>query len=186
MSAGDEWAADVVQRVGAEVKRLRGSSGSAQWLSERCAELGYPIGRATISEIEVGRRKTVSVPELIVLAAALDTSPVCLVYPGPYKGRVEFLPGNSEMEYDAAQWFSALGIEEEFQYSPVDQSEDWNKQTRSLRFSRRIEALKRLRARTEFMALNAGDYEKAAEMSAEYDGLIDDLERELGIADDHA
>lgn len=106
VSAGDEWATAVAKRIGAEVKRLRGNGRSAQWLSERCAELGYPIGRATISEIEVGRRKTISVPELIVLAEALGVPPVQVLYPGLPDGDTEYLPGQHVSAIEAVLKFS--------------------------------------------------------------------------------
>lgn len=143
MSAGDEWAVDVVRRVGAEVKRLRGNSRSAQWLSDRCADLGYPIGRATISEIEVGRRKSVSVPELIVLAAALNTSPVNLVYPGPYQNAVEILPARKAGEFNAAQWFSGVYsyLGSDRPGAAEDPAEQWRANTETLYQWRHLDEL---------------------------------------------
>jgi transcriptional regulator with XRE-family HTH domain len=68
--------------VGRQVKRLRERQGiSAQRLADRCAELGAPaINRSVVANIE-SRRETVSVDELMVLAAALNTPPTLLVAP---------------------------------------------------------------------------------------------------------
>jgi transcriptional regulator with XRE-family HTH domain len=68
--------------VGRQVKRLRERQGiSAQRLADRCAELGAPaINRSVVANIE-SRREAVSVDELMVLAAALNTPPMLLVAP---------------------------------------------------------------------------------------------------------
>jgi transcriptional regulator with XRE-family HTH domain len=68
--------------VGRQVKRLRERQGiSAQRLADRCAELGAPgINRSVIANIE-SRREAVSVDELMVLAAALNTPPMLLLAP---------------------------------------------------------------------------------------------------------
>ena len=57
---------------------------SAQALADRCAELGMPsLKRQAITNLENGRRGMVTVEELLVLAQALDTSPVTLLMPDP-------------------------------------------------------------------------------------------------------
>jgi len=66
---------------------------TAQQLAERCAELGVPIHRTTITKIENGRPRF-DLGELIVLAAALDVAPVALIYPHLPDGEVERLPGD--------------------------------------------------------------------------------------------
>ncbi|MET4166103.1 MULTISPECIES: hypothetical protein [Gordonia] len=100
------WATDMTSRVGVEIKRLRGKR-SAQWLSDRTAELGYPVPRTTISETETGRRRgTLPVQELVVLAAALQVPPLQLLYPGLPSAPVEYLPGGSVRAIDAAQMFA--------------------------------------------------------------------------------
>ena len=47
-------------------------------LATRTGELGYPIHRTAISKIESGER-VVTVAELIILAAALSTTPMALL-----------------------------------------------------------------------------------------------------------
>lgn len=103
-----DWASALTKRIGAEVKRLRGKR-SAQWLAARTAAIGMGISRPTISELETGKRKTITVQELLVLAHALNTSPAALVYPGPYTDHLtEVVPGTEALELWAVQWFSGL------------------------------------------------------------------------------
>lgn len=103
MSSG--WSKDVTARIGAEVKRLRGKR-SAQWLADQTGELGHPIPRTTISETENGRRSSITVQELVVLAQALDVPPIELLYPGIPAATVEMLPGRTATAWIAAQEFS--------------------------------------------------------------------------------
>jgi hypothetical protein len=65
--------------------------------------------RQSIADLESGRRRFVTTGELLVLAAALDTTPVALMYPKPTDevgSAVEVLPGVESTEFQAAQWFS--------------------------------------------------------------------------------
>jgi len=97
------------------MRRLRRTR-TAQWLADRTKELGYPLTRTVISDLEVGRRRYVTVPELIVIARALDTAPVALLYPYPYidGDKIQVLPAPEGEEprllpkIDAVQWFSGV------------------------------------------------------------------------------
>jgi len=102
-----DWSTEQAKVVGLEIKRLRGGH-SGQWLSDRTHELGYRVARTTISELENGKRKYISVAELVVLAQALDTAPVVLLYPPPYDEEVEYAPGVMMPRFDAAQAFSGI------------------------------------------------------------------------------
>lgn len=100
------WGEDTVQRAATEIRRRRTQLGlSAQTLSDRTAELGHPVSRTTISDLELGRRgERLLVPDLIVLAAALGTSPGALLYPDVPHGPVEVLPGVSGTSVTSARW----------------------------------------------------------------------------------
>lgn len=100
------WGEDTVQRAAAEVRRRRTQLGlSAQALSDRTAELGHTVSRTTISDLELGRRgERLLVPDLIVLAAALGTSPGALLYPDVPHGPVEAIPGVTGTSVTAARW----------------------------------------------------------------------------------
>ena len=101
------WADEQALRVAKEVRRLRGKR-SAQWLADRTAELGHGISRATITDLELGRRRFVTTAEVAILARALNTAPIALLYPGEEEDWIEALPGVESEELWALQWFSGL------------------------------------------------------------------------------
>lgn len=106
-----DWGEEQAHRVALEVRRLRGKQ-TAQWVADRTKALGYPLTRAVISDLEVGRRRYVTTAELIILARALDTAPLALLYPAPYQEVIQILPapeGGQKHELEkilAVQWFS--------------------------------------------------------------------------------
>ncbi|RRQ25345.1 XRE family transcriptional regulator [Rhodococcus sp. Eu-32] len=105
----ESWAESLVSRIMGEVRRLRGrdhSALSAAKLADRTADIGYPISRNVLAELESGRKKSLDVAELLVLAAALGVSPAQLVYPDLPKGEIEVLPGLPQESHGALQWFS--------------------------------------------------------------------------------
>ena len=93
-------------RVAREITRLR-KSRSTQWLSDRTHELGYRVSRSMITDLENGRRRYVATHELIVLARALSTSPIDLLY-GSDNGANEILPGESVPRLVAIQRFTGI------------------------------------------------------------------------------
>lgn len=105
---GAAWHRETAERIGKAVAARRKELGmTAQQLSERCRHLGAPIHRSTITKIENGRPRF-DLGELIILASALVTSPVVLVYPGPYNEEIDGVPVHRESQFELAQWFSAL------------------------------------------------------------------------------
>ena len=106
-SAAD-WERTAAARIGEAIKGLRNDQGmSAQKLSERLADLGLDISRASISALENGRRP-VSVTEVMLFARALNTSPIALIFPGlDYGETIEALPAVQRTQRDAVAWFCA-------------------------------------------------------------------------------
>ncbi|WP_158018000.1 helix-turn-helix transcriptional regulator [Mycobacterium basiliense] len=142
MSA-EKWERSMTERIGGAVRLLRGKKRSAQWLADRTEELGYPIGRATVSEIETGRRRSVTVAEMLILARALNTSPASLLFPDPsdeITNVVEVVPGDEVTGFTAAQWFSGeRGISDlEPRQAALDRGE-YAENTKRLRGWRRIQ-----------------------------------------------
>lgn len=78
---------------------------TAQDLADACEELGYPIPRNVIANWESGRRLTLTVPELLVLARAVDMPPAALVFPLGGSSSVEYLPSESADPWTAFSWF---------------------------------------------------------------------------------
>lgn len=103
-----EWADQVMATVAHEVRRRRKElRWSAQDLADQCTEIGYPIPRNVIANMESGRRSTIPLVEVMVLAKALRTYPICLLYPVGYVERVQRLPlQDSEPTWDAMHWFT--------------------------------------------------------------------------------
>ncbi|MGW3799792.1 helix-turn-helix domain-containing protein [Streptomyces clavifer] len=88
-----EWVDRVQANVAGEVRRRRKEMGwSAQELADRCEELGHPIPRNVIANMESGRRAGLPLVDVIVLAAALKTHPACLIFPVGYVDRTQELP----------------------------------------------------------------------------------------------
>jgi transcriptional regulator with XRE-family HTH domain len=75
----DPIAAVVARRV-REVRSRRGWS--AQELADRLREAGFPeLDRGIIANLESGRRRSVSIDEVLALALVLDMAPVHLFVP---------------------------------------------------------------------------------------------------------
>lgn len=103
----EEWSAELAHRVGREVRKHRDRQKiSAQKLSDRCGELGFPIERSVLSGLESQRRTKISLAEVLVLAMALDVAPIVLIFPVGDVETVELLPNQTASPFSAAGWFS--------------------------------------------------------------------------------
>ncbi len=108
-----EWSAELVEVVAGEVRRHRQHRGmSAQELSDACAELGYPIPRSVLANLENGRRNSVGIAELLVLGAALGVPPVALLFPVGRAETVPVLPDRAVPTWEALAWFTSEEIPE--------------------------------------------------------------------------
>jgi ATP-dependent helicase YprA (DUF1998 family) len=81
------WQLAQTLQIGAAIRALRGRR-SATWLSDATAAIGERVGRSTITDIEIGRRKYVAVHELSLVAAALGVSRLY-----PWQAAALALPG---------------------------------------------------------------------------------------------
>lgn len=70
---------EAVARSIKALRRLRGLTGAG--LAERMTAAGVPWDRSIVANLENGRRRTVSVEELLALAYVLDVAPVHLLVP---------------------------------------------------------------------------------------------------------
>ncbi|MGD3113046.1 helix-turn-helix domain-containing protein [Streptomyces sp. YGL11-2] len=88
-----EWVDRIKANVAGEVRRRRKEVGwSAQDLADRCGQLGHPIPRNVIANMESGRRANLPLVDVMVLAAALETYPACLIFPVGYVDETQELP----------------------------------------------------------------------------------------------
>jgi hypothetical protein len=79
---------------------------STQRLDERTAELGMRIPRSVLANLESGRRDTVSVAEVMILAAALDVPPALLLFPIGKLELMDALPDLPLPPWQAFEWFA--------------------------------------------------------------------------------
>lgn len=80
---------------------------SAQDLADACEEIGYPIPRNVVANMESGRRTTLPLPDVLVLAEALHTHPICLLFPVGYTAKVPVLPDRDPGDtWTTLRWFT--------------------------------------------------------------------------------
>lgn len=99
-----EWQKEMTDRIGKQVEELRGEM-TALKLSELTEKLGMKISRSALSDLENGKRKSISLAEFLILAAALEVPPIFLLWPDYPDGLTEFLPGLATRSFEAANWF---------------------------------------------------------------------------------
>lgn len=101
----DEWSSRLVAAVAGSVyaQRKRRKM-SAQQLADACGRLGYSVPRSVLTNLENGRRETVSLAEWLVLAAALQVPPLLLLFPVGRVDVVEPLPGVEVPPMHALHW----------------------------------------------------------------------------------
>lgn len=183
------WEQQTVAQIASEVRRLRNSEGiSAQALADRISEMGPEISRSVVADIENGRRKFITVTELMLLARALNTAPILLIYPGPYRDKTEFLPGATATQMWALKWFSA-GIAEWGEESISDDSvaherDTYQSNVRRFRMAEAIWDLEEKLARAKTLIRNAAPGDEAAikalEESVELAAIIRELDTHGG------
>ncbi|TCJ68724.1 UNVERIFIED_ORG: hypothetical protein EDC92_1485 [Dietzia maris] len=95
-------------RIGTTISHLRVER-SVQWLADETKGLGHHVSRTTLWELEAGKRKNISVAELLIIAAALEVPPLSLVFPELPDGVVRALPDTPMTSFDAIRWASGEG-----------------------------------------------------------------------------
>lgn len=123
MTQDSAWPRGLTATIAAEIQRFRGQRKmSAQQLADATADLGHPVPRSVIANLESGRRDTVSVAELLVLARALEVPPLLLIFPLGRERMTEVLPGMVEDTWAGAQWFTG---EADLPTDPLGRFERW-------------------------------------------------------------
>lgn len=105
-----QWGPELVRVIAGQIRWHRERKRpkmSAQALADRCAEIGWPIKRSVLSNLESGYRETITVPELIVIAAALEVPLADLLLPLGRAEQVEILPGTRVPPVVALYWVNA-------------------------------------------------------------------------------
>jgi transcriptional regulator with XRE-family HTH domain len=100
-----DWQRRLTRLIAGEIRRRRRAGKlSAQQVADRCDRLGFPVPRSVVANLENGRRETLGVAELLMLAAALEVPPLDLLVPLGREPETEILPGVHVASWDAAQW----------------------------------------------------------------------------------
>ena len=111
MTQNPEWGEAVHQRIAQAIRSVREGRLTAQQLAEETERLGHVISRSQIANYESGRKQSLDVAELLVIAAALGVSPLSLLFPGEPDDQVEMLPNRQTPTFSAKAWFSGdLGL----------------------------------------------------------------------------
>src|SRR5690348_6007107 len=89
------WGQRLTDAISAEIRYWRKVAGnvSTQELAERCTRLGHPIHRTVLANLENSRRATITVPELLIIAMALNVPPIVLLLPLGRQQAMEVAPG---------------------------------------------------------------------------------------------
>lgn len=107
------------RRIARAVRDARGDELSAQDLADKTKELGHHITRDTIANLESGRKKSVDVAELIILAKALGVAPISLIYPDLLHGEVEDVPGHTATTENAILTFVGHPDDESVEFTSM-------------------------------------------------------------------
>jgi len=111
-SSAAESAVQPVANIAARVAKLRARiPWTAAELGAELTKRGVPWDRFTVASLEKGKRKNVTVDELIALASALRVSPLTLLLPWPDDPDVEVEFAGLGMVTARQLWGWALGRE---------------------------------------------------------------------------
>ncbi|WP_146085452.1 helix-turn-helix domain-containing protein [Rathayibacter sp. AY1C4] len=93
------------------MRTYRGQRGlSALALSRRTEALGHAIKRSVIAEMETGKRTTVTLADILVLAAALEVPPMALILPIGHTNVIEILPNEHIGLTRALDWLDGTDM----------------------------------------------------------------------------
>lgn len=102
-----EWSENLVSNIAATIRKRRQELGlSVQDVADRTADLGHPLNRSTLSDLENDRRKDrLFIGDLLALAESLRVHPVELLYPND-ADTSEVLPNTEVSTAHAREWLA--------------------------------------------------------------------------------
>lgn len=103
----ERWLGEFIQTIAREIKYWRVKRGlSAQQLCDRLEnDYGLPFKRSVLANLENGRRPSLSVAELLLIAQALDVPPMQLLFSVGRQREVSVGPGKTVPIWLAMDWF---------------------------------------------------------------------------------
>jgi transcriptional regulator with XRE-family HTH domain len=107
--SGDTWGERLTLRIGERIRSARLARGlSVRDLALRTQNLGQPVSRQSLVNLESGRRSSVGVEELFIIAHALGVNPLFLIHDPVNQGaRVEVVPELWVTQWQAMEWVSS-------------------------------------------------------------------------------
>ncbi|MFD5430458.1 helix-turn-helix domain-containing protein [Streptomyces sp. NPDC127084] len=106
--APDQWSAAFTGRIAQRVRVSRKAAAlTMAEVAQGCADRGLPeFTEHSLKNLESGRKTSVTVAEIVVLADVLGVPPVTLLFPLGSSATVEVLPGREVSTWDAVAWFT--------------------------------------------------------------------------------
>ena len=104
MTRARPWPSEQTRLTGAEVRRYREGRMTADQLAAAVTDLGMRYTRAQVTNLEAGRRDSITTGELAILSAALGVPRLLLEYPLGRVDVVEVLPGIEVSPLVALHW----------------------------------------------------------------------------------
>jgi transcriptional regulator with XRE-family HTH domain len=104
----DGWAAAFTARTAHAVREARKAAGlTMSQAAQLCADRGLAdFTEHSLKNLELGRKSSLAIADLVVLADVLGVPPVLLLYPLGASPSVEVLPGRETSTWDALAWFT--------------------------------------------------------------------------------
>ena len=106
MTQSEDWGGILHARIAQAIRTARQGKLSAQQLADETERLGYGISRSQIANYESGRKKSLDVAELVVIAAALRVPPLQLLFPDEPDDDIDTLPGQRTSTFQAKARFT--------------------------------------------------------------------------------
>lgn len=102
----DTWTGRFTHQVGLTIRTWRKRRRlTLDHLSRRTTALGCHVPLTVLTNLELGRRESVGAAELVVIAAALNVSPIQLLAPIGEVDEQEILPGMQVSPWTVRDWF---------------------------------------------------------------------------------
>jgi transcriptional regulator with XRE-family HTH domain len=106
MTQERSWPAELTHATGRAIRRYREKRRmSAEQLAESISTLGLRYTRTQVSNLESGRRESITVGEVLAFAAVLEVPPALLLFPIGTDNPVTILPGQMTNPWMAYQCF---------------------------------------------------------------------------------
>ncbi|WP_405818157.1 helix-turn-helix domain-containing protein [Streptomyces sp. NBC_01390] len=104
----DQWPTAFTGRIAQRLRDARKAAGlTMAEVAQGCADRGLPeFTEHSMKNLESGRKTSITVADLVVLADVLGVPPVTLLFPLGSSATVEVLPGREVSTWDAVAWFT--------------------------------------------------------------------------------